>query len=104
MQTIRVYAWPSKCILPPYTLSLGSFPGEFLFELHSVPFKPALSAPEGASDPLRRVASPEKIPYFEDQLLTGKAGAPCRSIGLPTINYQHVTYKFATLECNEIEK
>ena len=45
METIRVYARPSKCILPPYTLSLGSFTGEFAFEIHSVPVKPALSAP-----------------------------------------------------------
>ena len=66
-----------------FILSLRSFSGEV---------KPALSAPEGSSDPLPSVASPEKIPYFRDQLLSGKAGAPCISIGLATMIY--LTYRF----------
>ena len=74
--------------------SSGSFSGEDVFQTRTVPVKPALSAPERASGPLPSVASPEKIPYFRDQLLTGKAGAPCKSIGLATINY--LTYRFPT--------
>ena len=68
--------------------SSGSFSGEAVFRTRTMPVKPVLSAPEGASGPLPSVASPEKIPYFRDQLLTGKTGAPIRSIGLATINYQ----------------
>ena len=54
---------------------------------HSLP-------PRGASGPLPSVAFSKKIPYFRDQVLTDEAGAPCRSIGLATINY--LIYRFPT--------